>query len=128
MNNSTQTSRWFSGITVGKEFATLAIGRKRLAKSALCLMLLLVLSLMLSTAALAKCWYEDTDNDNYGDPATQWCGWKPWWGGPWVEDNTDCDDTNANINPGMAEICGDGLNNNCLGGVDEGCVILVPGR
>ena len=122
MDNSIQTSRSLFGTTVGKEFSRRSTGRTRLAKSALCLLLLLAMSLMLSTAALAKCYYEDTDNDGYGDPATQWCGWYPWWGGPWVTDNTDCNDSNANINPGMSEICGDGLNNNCLGGVDEGCV------
>jgi hypothetical protein len=32
----------------------------------------------------------------------------------------DCDDTSAQINPGMYEICDD-LDNNCLNGTDEGC-------
>lgn len=34
---------------------------------------------------------------------------------------SDCDDSNANVYPGAAETCGDGLDNNCNGQIDEGC-------
>ncbi len=34
------------------------------------------------------------------------------WGGGW---NADCDDSNADINPGEEEVCDDGLDNNCDG-------------
>jgi hypothetical protein len=33
----------------------------------------------------------------------------------------DCDDTEESINPDAAEVCGDGIDNNCAGGADEGC-------
>ncbi len=33
----------------------------------------------------------------------------------------DCNDQDPAINPAMVEICGDGLDNNCDGVVDEGC-------
>lgn len=33
----------------------------------------------------------------------------------------DCDDTDNTINPDATEACGDGLDNNCDGNVDEGC-------
>jgi hypothetical protein len=33
----------------------------------------------------------------------------------------DCDDTNIEIHPGAEEAC-DGVDNNCINGVDEGCV------
>lgn len=34
---------------------------------------------------------------------------------------TDCDDTNAAVNPGTEEICDNGIDDNCDGQVDENC-------
>ncbi|MCB9676138.1 MAG: hypothetical protein H6737_13540 [Alphaproteobacteria bacterium] len=66
----------------------------------------------------ATTWYEDLDGDGYGsvdgnypvqctqpDPSA-------------VDNNTDCDDTNAAINPGAEEIC-DTLDNDCSGLADD---------
>ena len=46
------------------------------------------------------------DRDGDGSPATQ-----------------DCDDNDPSVKPGFAEVCGDGKDNNCVGGVDEGCAL-----
>ena len=58
-------------------------------------------------------WYRDADGDGYGDPAggvqttckrIDHLGWSLFLG--------DCDDSNARVNPGQAELC-DGLDNDC---------------
>jgi hypothetical protein len=44
----------------------------------------------------------DADGDGY-----RWCD--------------ECDDANPAVNPGAAEICGNGVDDNCNGQIDEGC-------
>ena len=62
-------------------------------------------------------WYRDFDNDTYGDPnVSQNSSSQP---PGYILDNTDCDDTDGDINPGVAEIC-DGIDNNCNMQIDEG--------
>jgi hypothetical protein len=62
-------------------------------------------------------WYRDLDGDGYGDINIAWdkCA-QP---AGYVPDNTDCDDFYFNVNPGMNEICTDGLDNDCDGEIDE---------
>ncbi len=68
------------------------------------------------TAADALNWYADADSDTYGDPTVldvecyQPTGY--------VADNTDCDDTRFESNPGADEFC-NGFDDNCDGNVDE---------
>jgi hypothetical protein len=40
----------------------------------------------------------------------------------WTPDCGDCDDSDPTVNPGAGEVCGDGIDNNCNGQIDEGCL------
>jgi len=68
-------------------------------------------------------WYfPDADGDGYGAPAgaVQGCEAPP----DHVTDDSDCDDGDPGVNPGEAEDCGDGIDNNCNGivdGIADGC-------
>lgn len=69
----------------------------------------------------ASTWYADTDHDSYGDPNTSIQACEAPDG--YVANSDDCDDTNAAVNPAAVEICGDGIDNNCNGEIDEGCTV-----
>ena len=58
-------------------------------------------------------YYVDADRDGFGDPATGFdsCVQPP----DLVTDNTDCDDTNPNVNPDAIEILGNSVDENCDG-------------
>ncbi len=66
---------------------------------------------------LSNTYYADSDGDGYGDPnnSTTACSAPS----GYVLDDTDCDDTDAGINPSATEVC-DGIDNDCNGQVDEG--------
>jgi len=53
----------------------------------------------------------DKDKDGYCDASPQ---------------PGDCNDDDPNVNPGMAEKCGDNVDNNCNGQIDEGCAVPTP--
>ena len=62
-------------------------------------------------------WYADADGDGYGDPlATTTACEAP---AGFVADTTDCEDQDAQIHPGAAELC-DGLDQDCNGSADDG--------
>lgn len=58
-------------------------------------------------------YFVDADRDGFGDPTTGFdsCVQPP----DLVTDNTDCDDTNPNINPAAIEILGNFVDENCDG-------------
>ena len=66
-------------------------------------------------------YYRDFDGDGFGDITISGQTCTPEAG--YVVDNTDCDDTNDTINPNADEVCGDSIDNDCDGEIDEeGCV------
>jgi len=66
-------------------------------------------------------WYPDDDGDSYAslayEDAMQACERPEGWlsGG-----RDDCDDTDPDVNPGVLEVCGDGVDNDCDGSSDMG--------
>jgi len=69
----------------------------------------------------AVTWYFDFDGDNWGSavPNQSACVQPP----GYAPAAGDCNDINPLVNPGQAEICGDGLDNNCDLAIDEGCFL-----
>lgn len=63
-------------------------------------------------------YYEDADGDNYGNP-DQWEMTNNGAPEDYVTDNTDCDDTDAGINPGAWDICYDDIDQDCSGTARE---------
>ena len=63
-----------------------------------------------------KKWYRDADGDGYGDPHNKHPQLKAHAPSGYVNDNTDCDDTRADVHPGADEICDDDVDNDCLEG------------
>ena len=66
----------------------------------------------------AVAWYLDADGDSYGDPDDVEEACEPPDGR--VLDASDCDDGAPDVNPGMPEVCEDGLDNDC-DETDNGC-------
>lgn len=72
----------------------------------------------------AQPYYADADRDGYGNPALPLysCAATPPVG--YANNNTDCNDQNANINPGRPEVPCDNVDNNCNGAADD--TVLLP--
>lgn len=61
-------------------------------------------------------YYYDADGDGHGgylmsESCTPSAGW--------VTNSDDCDDTNADVNPGATEVCNNGIDDDCDGDTDE---------
>jgi hypothetical protein len=61
-------------------------------------------------------WYADADLDGYGDATTTTAACEEPSG--YTDDSADCDDADADINPGASEAC-NGLDDDCDGTVDN---------
>ena len=72
--------------------------------------------------------HADADADRYGDPAIEQRHCIDDLLPPgYVPNDTDCDDQDPTVSPGVDEICSDGVDNNCDTLVDE-AACLQPGR
>lgn len=67
-------------------------------------------------------YYYDGDSDGFGDPNAPYITYA---GTGYVQNNFDCNDSNANIHPFSPEVC-DGIDNNCDGRVDDGIQPAIP--
>ena len=64
-------------------------------------------------ATLGVVAYPDADGDGYGDASAAWHGCEA--PAEMIADGTDCDDGNAGVHPGVDEIGGDGIDQDCDG-------------
>jgi len=67
-------------------------------------------------------YYLDSDEDGYGDPDTSTISCTLPVG--YVEDDSDCMDSDASVNPDGMEIC-NGIDDDCSGSIDDGFELLV---
>ncbi len=61
----------------------------------------------------ANIWYRDEDGDGYGDPDN--FIWDCEMPESYTDNNLDCDDSDASVHPGAAEIPNDGIDQDCNG-------------
>jgi hypothetical protein len=66
----------------------------------------------------AQTFYYDNDGDSYGTSAETAlsCNAPP----GFSSESTDCDDNDAMVNPGMTDICSNGIDDDCDGTIDNG--------
>ena len=67
---------------------------------------------------LTSTFYLDSDGDDYGDPSSTIDACTLSEG--YADNPDDCDDSDAGVNPGAAEVCDGATDENCDGSVDEG--------
>ncbi len=77
-------------------------------------------SLLTIQASTATPWYQDADNDGYGNgQVVVYASIQP---NGYVAVAGDCNDNNAAVHPGTTEKCGNSIDDNCNGQIDENMV------
>jgi len=82
-----------------------------------------ITTIVLPDCELYNRYFADVDGDGFGDKLNE--GWACTIPFGFVIDDTDCDDSDASNYPGGIEIC-DGIDNNCNGIIDDGCINVCP--
>ncbi len=74
-------------------------------------------------SASQTAWYVDADEDGFGDEddgGVAYCDDPSSGGTVYLEDNTDCDDSTDEVNPGATEVCdADDVDEDCSGWADD---------
>jgi hypothetical protein len=68
--------------------------------------------------------YIDSDGDGFGNASATVLACSQPVG--YASNNADCDDTNAAVNPSQTEECGNSIDDNCSGEVNENCCPILP--
>ena len=63
--------------------------------------------------------YADTDGDGYGDASST--NDQCYADSSYVSDDTDCDDSDYDVNPGATEVCGNGIDDDCDEEIGSDC-------
>ncbi len=71
-------------------------------------------------------YYADADADTYGDASSSLVSCLTTAPAGYVTNSLDCNDGNAAVNPAATEVCGNGIDDNCDGSIDEGCGCSNP--
>ncbi len=66
-------------------------------------------------------YFRDADGDGYGNPAVTQIVCSATAPAGYVARGGDCNDASQPIHPDAVEICGNGIDDNCDGQIDEGC-------
>jgi Protein metal binding site. len=82
-------------------------------------------SITMEASSSSITYYRDLDGDGFGNSSSgtiQACGATV----GYVSNNSDCNDNNAAVYPGAAEVCGNGIDDDCNGQTDENCTEGLP--
>jgi hypothetical protein len=82
-------------------------------------------SITMEASSSSTTYYRDLDGDGYGNSSSgtiQACGTTA----GYSSNNSDCNDNNAAVYPGAAEVCGNGIDDDCNGQTDENCTEGLP--
>ncbi|HRI72095.1 MAG TPA: putative metal-binding motif-containing protein, partial [Polyangium sp.] len=76
-------------------------------------------------SGICSTFFGDADADGYGNGAMtiQACSTAPT---GYVANSSDCDDSNMGVYPGATEICGNSIDENCNGLINDPAVCCVP--